>query len=462
MNKMLLSFLFFVLAINPCYSQADNLTFGSIVGKGVGLDYNNALEYAKRDALERSVGVYISSETIIKNDQLLNDKIYSLSSGFVKKYEVLSTTILSPTTTEVIISADISKDALFSEIKNAGITIELNGGGLFEQFNQIQKYDQDEYSIFRSLFNNPPNYSPYNFSVEYDKPVFNEAEHNCKVKFHIKGNVNENAKAITQKTKSILDNISFDNAIGEIEIDESGTSYTILPGDTPEYKQLRSNYQSRTCIKSETSHYLRDNRAGMFMMQLNNLKRKPYSPYIIEFENKIYSVHNIETFIFLRTFYFFYFLPNLKVEFVSNSGQIIKEKTINEEIIGTTTNIKGKNWVFFDKEFCNKTIEKLENCFLFNLDIKKYKRENYTSEFLDHELFEFGNMSSSPRTPFLDLNCYNNLQVTYDFELTFTDSEIKNISKIQVLGLPVLLKLENIKNKPDSNKPNSNKLKKSK
>jgi hypothetical protein len=54
------------------------------------------------------------------------------------------------------------------------------------------------------------------------------------------------------------------------------------------------------------------------------------------------------------------------------------------------------------------------------------------------------------------------LQVTYDFELTFTDSEIKNISKIQVVGLPVLLKLENIKNKPDSNKPNSNKLKKSK
>ena len=97
MKKIYIIILCFFLIFSVKLSgQDNNLTINNIIGKGIASDYTKAIEIAKRDALERSVGVYISSETIIKNDQLLNDKIYSLSSGFVKKYDVISTTILSP------------------------------------------------------------------------------------------------------------------------------------------------------------------------------------------------------------------------------------------------------------------------------------------------------------------------------------------------------------------------------
>jgi hypothetical protein len=444
MKKLFLKILFIYLLL-PFKSngQVNDLSFRNIIGKGIATNYNAAIELAKRDALERSVGVYISSETIIKNDQLLNDKIYSLSSGFVKKYDVISTVILSENATEVIISADISKDAIISEIKNAGIVVELNGGGLFEEFNQMQKYDNDEYLLFKSLYSNPSVYSPYKFSVEYDRPVFDEVNGNCKIKFHIKGITDTNANAILQKTKSILDNISYDNAQGLLE---ENTSYSRIMYESPEYKQLLLNYQSRTCTKSNNSHYCLA--PSMLMQQVNLLKRKPYSPYLIGLGGKIYSVNNIKTYLFLGTFYFFYFIPNLKVEIIGNSGQLIKDKIINKEILqGNPSNINynGREF-FYSREFCSKTIEMLEGNFSFNLDTEKYKRhEYYDSESIDHDVFRFGNTTSAPYTPFLDLNCYKNLAIEYEFELTFSNSEIKNISKIQVAGLPVLLKLDSVK-----------------
>jgi len=77
MNKMLLSFLFFVLALNPCYSQADNTVETITIGSG------NTIESAKfnalRSALEQVSGSYLSTNTLVINDKLISDNITSIA-----------------------------------------------------------------------------------------------------------------------------------------------------------------------------------------------------------------------------------------------------------------------------------------------------------------------------------------------------------------------------------------------
>ncbi|TAN44625.1 MAG: hypothetical protein EPN22_05990 [Nitrospirae bacterium] len=47
-----------------------------------------ALQDAFRRAVEQAVGVMVESETLVKNFELLNDKVYSRSKGFIKKYTI--------------------------------------------------------------------------------------------------------------------------------------------------------------------------------------------------------------------------------------------------------------------------------------------------------------------------------------------------------------------------------------
>ena len=60
---------------------------GNITGTGYGLTKEAAIEQAKRDAVEKGLGSYISSETIV-TETSLSDNIYSKATGFVKSFSI--------------------------------------------------------------------------------------------------------------------------------------------------------------------------------------------------------------------------------------------------------------------------------------------------------------------------------------------------------------------------------------
>ena len=62
--------------------------FADILGGRKDLARENALNNAFRLAIEQVVGVMINSKTVIQNSQLLHDKIFSKSSGFIKTYAI--------------------------------------------------------------------------------------------------------------------------------------------------------------------------------------------------------------------------------------------------------------------------------------------------------------------------------------------------------------------------------------
>jgi len=56
---------------------------------GAGVDIDSAKKDACREAVRQVVGAYVNSETRTENDELIEDKVISLSSGLVEKMETL-------------------------------------------------------------------------------------------------------------------------------------------------------------------------------------------------------------------------------------------------------------------------------------------------------------------------------------------------------------------------------------
>lgn len=62
----------------------------AILNKDTAQARDRALENALRTAVEQVVGTMVDSETLVKNNQLLSDKIYTQTAGYVSDYKVVS------------------------------------------------------------------------------------------------------------------------------------------------------------------------------------------------------------------------------------------------------------------------------------------------------------------------------------------------------------------------------------
>lgn len=90
------------------------------VGSDPAAAHDKALEDALRRAVEQAVGTIVESETATENYQLLTDKIYSHSSGYVKSYKILSESHEGGLT-RIKISADVSSGELSNDLASIGL-----------------------------------------------------------------------------------------------------------------------------------------------------------------------------------------------------------------------------------------------------------------------------------------------------------------------------------------------------
>ncbi len=62
---------------------------GSIVQGDLAKARDDAIENALRNAVEQTVGMLLSSETITKNFMTIDDRIYSRSTGYVQRLSLI-------------------------------------------------------------------------------------------------------------------------------------------------------------------------------------------------------------------------------------------------------------------------------------------------------------------------------------------------------------------------------------
>jgi hypothetical protein len=125
----------------PAAESGDTI---DVVISGVGKDADAALKNALRAAVEHAVGVMIDTETLVKNDEIVSDKILSLSSGFVQTYKQLGEPkAMDGGLVSVRISAEVKRNELDNGLRKAGVTQEkVNWESLYaERLTKMQSQD---------------------------------------------------------------------------------------------------------------------------------------------------------------------------------------------------------------------------------------------------------------------------------------------------------------------------------
>lgn len=90
MRALLLSTLISLSLLVTSLAETTNETNSTVLANGFGITKDKALASAFRDAIKQYVGIILDSETILLNDQIIKDKILTLSNGSVEAYEILN------------------------------------------------------------------------------------------------------------------------------------------------------------------------------------------------------------------------------------------------------------------------------------------------------------------------------------------------------------------------------------
>lgn len=100
--------------------------YGAIMAGRKDQARESALQNAFRRAVEQVVGVAVESKTVVKDSELLNDKIFSKSHGFIKTYRILSETAEADAY-RIRIFAAVSRYKLEQGLDDAGLLIRKVG-----------------------------------------------------------------------------------------------------------------------------------------------------------------------------------------------------------------------------------------------------------------------------------------------------------------------------------------------
>jgi hypothetical protein len=107
----------------------------AVVAEGVGTTPDEAIKDAFRNAVRQVVGAVVDAETLIKDDQVIDDKVLTYSDGFIKTFEeVLGSKKFQGGLHRLKIKAAVERRSVVAKLKAANVAVkEIDGEGLFAE-----------------------------------------------------------------------------------------------------------------------------------------------------------------------------------------------------------------------------------------------------------------------------------------------------------------------------------------
>jgi hypothetical protein len=140
---------------------------------GVGTTAAEAENDALTSAVRQAVGAYIDNETLIKNEQLVYDKVLSASNGFVKDYKVLVPVHkrVGSSLVEVRIKATVQKGQVGAALRAAGVAeVAVEGTNIWADARSRLKSQEDAEALIFNVIAKVSE-SIVELSVVNDKPI---------------------------------------------------------------------------------------------------------------------------------------------------------------------------------------------------------------------------------------------------------------------------------------------------
>lgn len=153
----------------------------SIVVSSDGATKDEAIKMALRSAIEQTFGAFVSSNTTVLNDQLVNDEIVSLSNGNVKSYEILTENTLPDNRFYVTLRATICMNKLVNYINSnsKSTAVEVNMDAFDKNIRLAEMNKNAERKIVESVISQIEQMENlFDCSLELDEPrVYGENEY---------------------------------------------------------------------------------------------------------------------------------------------------------------------------------------------------------------------------------------------------------------------------------------------
>ncbi len=189
------------------YSQNDV----ELTVTGIGTDAENSKNNALRSAIEQAYGAFISSSTLIKNDELEKDEIVSLSNGNIKKFDVLSQYKMPDSSWVSSLKCIVSVNQLNTYCQSKGMKTDFNGS-LFA-FNAAQKElsAKNEKKVFADLVEivRFSCENIYNYSISIIDPV--KSSNSYVIPTQVNISINDNYRNIYTLILATIQNASIPN-----------------------------------------------------------------------------------------------------------------------------------------------------------------------------------------------------------------------------------------------------------
>lgn len=178
MKKQVVNFLIFCcmfLLLNSTTNAEEPEKTEKVIATGVGVDADKARANAIRNAVEQVMGTYVSSDTIVKNNQLLKDEILSYSGGYLKDSRVINQEKTEDGLFSVKLEAQVVSTKLKRKIEDLNITTRtVAGESLFgEAFSKIEQKKGGAELLGKILSKYPQ--AAYKFEV--GKPAIESTNH---------------------------------------------------------------------------------------------------------------------------------------------------------------------------------------------------------------------------------------------------------------------------------------------
>jgi hypothetical protein len=198
-------------------SQTGSISQGNDNGKTVTLTQigqgktKDAAKYnALRNAIEKAFGTFISSNTTLLNDELLNDEIVSVSTGNIQNFEILSETQMPDGTFSSVLKATVSIGKLAKFCESKGISVEFKGG-IFATNIKLQELNKNnEESVMKNLYIilNKISAKGFDYTIDVSEPRKEDSfADNWIVDFSVTAKANNNLENIKEITMETINNI---------------------------------------------------------------------------------------------------------------------------------------------------------------------------------------------------------------------------------------------------------------
>lgn len=149
------------------FSQEQTVT---VIGSGDGVNITAATNQALRNCIEKSMGAFLSSSTVVSNDELVKDEIVTIASGNIVSYQILSELNLEDNY-NVTVSAIISPEQLITTLKAKGFNFELNGGVYTQNILKEKFYAEQEKVAIQNFIKTWEKVQLFDFDIKMTEPV---------------------------------------------------------------------------------------------------------------------------------------------------------------------------------------------------------------------------------------------------------------------------------------------------